>query len=336
MREPRRFEDAFEACSCHDLLVAGPDYTPIRFDRSGTDLDEAAALFTAGYTGSGFHITPTAKPFFYRHTIVGTSQITLRRTTFHAHIEGVVPPGPDYIITWLIDGRGHWDTGDNRYDLRLNEPVVFPTDRDFHFDFTDVEQRLVHIDRATLDQIAVEHTGTPPGALHLDHRRTPDPKAVQAWRNTLALVSRTLPDLDGSPLLQNEMVRIAGIALLGMFPPQPATLPEVLLRPGNTRLKIAVEYIHANAHLPINTTMIAQAAGLSVRSLQEGFRRAFDLTPTTYLRNVRLDRVREDLRRQPPGTIAHTAKRWGFTHLGRFATEYRTRHGETPTTTETH
>ena len=314
--------------------MAGPEYSPIRFDRSGTDLDEAVALFTNDYNGAELSAAPSDKPFFFRHTVVGTSQITLRRTIFHARLTGLVTPASDYIVTWLTDGTGHWDDGDDRFDLRVGQPVVFPTDRPFRFAMTDVHQRLVHIDRATLDEIAVEHTGSPPGALHLDHHHVPDPKAVRAWENTLALVSRTLPDLEASPLLQNEMVRIAGIALLGMFPPQPRALPPELLLPRNSRLKDAAEYIHANAHLPITTTMIAAAAGLSLRSLQEGFRRAFGVTPTAYLRNVRLDRVQEELQKQPPGTITQTARRWGFTHLGRFTLEYTNRHGETPTTTD--
>jgi len=320
--------------ACQNLSVGGPDYAPIRFDVAGSDIVEATALFTSGYEGAAFRIEASEKPFYFRHTIVGTSQITLRRTTFHAHAVGSSPPGSDYIVTWLTAGSGHWDDGDDRYDLRLNEPVIFPTDRPFQFDLTDIEQRLVHIDRATLDEIAVEHTGTPPGALTLDHHAVPDPKSVRAWQNTLSLVSRTLPDLDASPLLQNEMVRIAGIALLGMFPPQPKALPKELLIPKNRRLRTAAEYMHANAHLPITTAMVAEAAGVSLRSLQEGFRRAFGVTPNVYLRNVRLDRVRDDLRKQPPGTITETARRWGFSHMGRFAAEYTGRHGETPTETD--
>jgi len=32
-------------------------------------------------------------------------------------------------------------------------------------------------------------------------------------------------------------------------------------------------------------------------------------------------------------TVAEVAYRWGFTHLGRFAHDYRARYGEAPSTT---
>ena len=39
-----------------------------------------------------------------------------------------------------------------------------------------------------------------------------------------------------------------------------------------------------------------QATGISVRALQQGFRQYLDTTPTEYLRDVRLERVRTALR----------------------------------------
>ena len=52
----------------------------------------------------------------------------------------------------------------------------------------------------------------------------------------------------------------------------------------------------------------------------------------TYLRHVRLARVHEHLRQSDPAlhTVTETAYRYGFTHLGRFAAEYRARYGVSP------
>ena len=43
------------------------------------------------------------------------------------------------------------------------------------------------------------------------------------------------------------------------------------------------------------------------------------------------DRAASDPARRP--TVADVAYRWGFTHLGRFAQDYRTRYGESPSQT---
>ncbi|MET0425404.1 MAG: AraC family transcriptional regulator [Actinoplanes sp.] len=80
---------------------------------------------------------------------------------------------------------------------------------------------------------------------------------------------------------------------------------------------------------------LAKVGNMSVRSLQEGFRRHLGCAPMTYLQQVRLGRAQEALRRADPArvTVAAVAHRWGFAHLGRFASAYRERFGESPSTT---
>ena len=77
---------------------------------------------------------------------------------------------------------------------------------------------------------------------------------------------------------------------------------------------------------------LARVAGTSARSLQYAFRERYGTTPTRYLRQVRLDRVRDDLA-QAHGSVADIAYYWGFTNLGRFARAYRDRFGEFPAAT---
>ena len=80
---------------------------------------------------------------------------------------------------------------------------------------------------------------------------------------------------------------------------------------------------------------MAHFAGVSIRSLQDGFKKYVGMSPTDYLRNVRLNRVREELlaERSFDSSIADIAFRWGFTHLGRFAKLYHERFGELPSET---
>jgi transcriptional regulator GlxA family with amidase domain len=59
------------------------------------------------------------------------------------------------------------------------------------------------------------------------------------------------------------------------------------------------------------------------------------MTPTSLLRDIRLDRARDDLKRAEPSmtTVGEIARRWGFAHLGRFAGRYRARFGVDPSDT---
>lgn len=304
----------------------------VRVDLSGSDLDEAVAVFEGAYGGGSWDANTTGQSFAWRQTATGDGTMTLRTTQFHGRVAGRMEPAHDYVVFWSPHGSGVYDTTNGAQPLSASMPVMMPTDRPASFDVSDVDQKLVHFHKPFLERIAREHHGTSAGTLHLDTTLEPSSGSIRSWRNTLALVSRTVKDDDASPVLKAEMSRIAGIALLGMFPPRILDLPPSLAEPGAARIRGAVEFIHQNCQLPITTTMIAAAGDLSLRALQEGFRRHLEQTPNTYLRNVRLDRVREELATGAAGTLTQTARAWGFPHVGRFMIAYTDRFGEPPTT----
>jgi transcriptional regulator GlxA family with amidase domain len=98
----------------------------------------------------------------------------------------------------------------------------------------------------------------------------------------------------------------------------------------------AVELIEAHAHEPLTVEDIAEAVGCSVRALQSGFRQHLGSSPLTYLRDVRLELVHEDLLNAGPSrgvSVTEVALNRGFTHLGRFAQAYRERFGVAPSET---
>jgi AraC-like DNA-binding protein len=103
-------------------------------------------------------------------------------------------------------------------------------------------------------------------------------------------------------------------------------------------IRRAADYIVAHAGDPLTPSEIAAAVGVSVRSLQRGFREFYQCTPNEYLRSVRLRRVHEDLVNALPDTtsVASAASKWGFYHHGRFAADYRRTFGVSPSYTLRH
>jgi AraC-like DNA-binding protein len=97
----------------------------------------------------------------------------------------------------------------------------------------------------------------------------------------------------------------------------------------------AIQVMEADPTHPFTTAELARIAGVSARSLQEGFRRHVGVSPMTYLQQVRMGYARDELRHPVPGrdTVAAIAHAWGFGHLGRFAAAYRERYGESPSAT---
>lgn len=79
---------------------------------------------------------------------------------------------------------------------------------------------------------------------------------------------------------------------------------------------------------------LANACGMSRRSLEYAFRERFDMSPKTFMNAQRLIGVRRDLRNSADGRpIADYANKWGFWHMGQFAQAYRQYFGELPSQT---
>jgi AraC-like DNA-binding protein len=96
----------------------------------------------------------------------------------------------------------------------------------------------------------------------------------------------------------------------------------------------ACEFVDSHLRAPIALVNLCEAAGVSTRALEYGFRDFYDLGPMAYVRNLRLCRVRHDLLdpTQAP-SVSSAARRWSFTHMGQFSHDYRALFGEMPSKT---
>jgi transcriptional regulator GlxA family with amidase domain len=99
-------------------------------------------------------------------------------------------------------------------------------------------------------------------------------------------------------------------------------------------VKRAIAYMDATLDATIALSDIVAAAGVAGRTLFKHFRDFKGTTPLRYLRDARLDRVRQALQQAADGeTVTGLAWRWGFNHMGRFSVDYRRRFGECPSQT---
>jgi AraC-like DNA-binding protein len=102
-----------------------------------------------------------------------------------------------------------------------------------------------------------------------------------------------------------------------------------------SQIKPVVDVIEAHPERPFTVAALAEVAAVSVRTLQHGFQRHLEMSPMSYLRQVRLARAHQDLSAFGPDqvTVTQIAHKWGFGHISRFAAAYRTRYGIGPSTT---
>lgn len=161
---------------------------------------------------------------------------------------------------------------------------------------------------------------------------------AKSWRN---LIDTLVSDVDHEGLTMHAGIRnqFQDLIITGLLLSQKHNYSESIgtdVEPVTSRsVRLAMAACESNPQEPLTVTDMARCAGVSIRSLQDGFKKYVGMSPTDYLRNVRLNRVREELlaERTFDSSIADIAFSWGFTHLGRFAKIYHERFGELPSET---
>jgi AraC family transcriptional regulator, ethanolamine operon transcriptional activator len=88
----------------------------------------------------------------------------------------------------------------------------------------------------------------------------------------------------------------------------------------------------AQADEPLSMLQVCRHVGASRRKLNYCFQDVLGTSPLKYLRALRLNGVRRDLRGGAV-SVQQAAARWGFWHLSEFAAAYRRQFGELPSRT---
>lgn len=107
------------------------------------------------------------------------------------------------------------------------------------------------------------------------------------------------------------------------------------VRAATPRLVAAAEQLLSErAASRVTVSEIAGELGVSVRSLQLGFRESRQTTPSAFLRQVRLEAAHRALKGGAPSvSVTDVALESGFAHIGRFSAAYKAAFGEAPHTT---
>ena len=98
------------------------------------------------------------------------------------------------------------------------------------------------------------------------------------------------------------------------------------------RLRLVVDYIHANLAQPITLWQLANLAGVSVRHFERAFRQATGTPPHAYVLQKRLAFARELLLGEPVLSIEEIATRTGFSSSSHLAAAFRRQTGLSPST----
>jgi AraC family ethanolamine operon transcriptional activator len=97
----------------------------------------------------------------------------------------------------------------------------------------------------------------------------------------------------------------------------------------------ADDYLRASLGESLSLLDLCRELDVSERTLHYAFQQVRGLSPMAYVRALRLNAVRQELKAATAGTatVLAIAQRWGFWHPGEFAAAYRRLFGELPSHT---
>ena len=167
----------------------------------------------------------------------------------------------------------------------------------------------------------------------------PDPRRLDEFRRLLLSV---LQSLDANPaalrfrqtqrLLEQSLLR-ALIAVVADADDNGSQKPPCPSR--QHIVDAAKAYMRNHIDQPITVADLCAELGVSRRTLQYSFQQVLGLNPVRFLRAMRLNGVRRDLKAATPptGSVLDIAAKWGFWHAGHFVTDYKRMFSELPSET---
>ncbi|MGM7669735.1 AraC family transcriptional regulator [Microbacterium sp. A93] len=265
--------------------------------------------------------------------------LTLGLLEYGHHVEVRTPPLEDsYQINFTIFGSVSMGYGSQTVLASQRRAAVHGFTEDTRMEGWQHPARVVGLKilRQALEEEFELLTGAPPEtAIRFEGTFDLGSPGGQAWRSTVQALAQGLTQ--GSPIAAHPLMAapLAQAAARGLLLGAPHNHSHLLNPPPGPTPPAAVtdalHFLRANAKRPLSVEEIAQAADVSVRTLQAGFRDHLDSTPMAALRRIRLEGAQMDLLSGRPGTtVTAVARRWGFNHPGRFAIHFAQAYGQSP------
>ncbi|MFF2012729.1 AraC family transcriptional regulator [Streptomyces sp. NPDC058195] len=288
-------------------------------------------------------VAPTARPDIHFHSCeLGSLRLSYLSLGTAAKLE-LAGPRSGYLVLVPLSGSV-WLGGVQRMHLHPGVGAVLGPAEPVGIRLSaDCQQLIVHIHQAVLTAHVQSLLNSPSAdSPAFDPQMRLDPDSPASWYKSLMFLVEQANESQGvgqnsmHPLVATELERAL---MTGLLINQQNTHSRALNREPPDRpdspIETAVRLINEYPEAGHTVADLAQAAGVSVRTLERAFRRRFGVPPYGYLRQIRLQQVRAQLTAPDATntTVSEVAARWGFSHFGRFAQEYRKQYHENPSET---
>jgi len=313
-----------------------------RVRRATADRDEAERIVGEMYLPNRLDLSRGSAPLDMQVTGVRVGALTVGRLRYGRRVRLRTADAENFHVNITLRGRASSRSGAGDPETTSSgQALVFSPEAPADMSWSaDCEQLCLMVPRGRLEAELEQLLGRSlRGRLTFDFATDLHNPAGRRWRTVLDLLVDELDhptDVGSDPRLGRHL---EALVMGGLLMGHTHSHRDILLRDQPVELgaaiRQAVELIEERPAEPWTTVRLATSVHLSVRALQEGFRRDLATPPKTYLRQVRLRRARELLLAadREGTTVGAVAAGLGILHMGRFAAAYRDAFGEAPSDT---
>lgn len=270
----------------------------------------------------------------------GLGEVTAGLLSYGRAIDLQTGDTSKFHVNVTLEGRGTSRSGNGDTHMTTRgQSIVFPVGEPAHVSWSaDAQHLCLMATRASLET-ELEHLLGRSLPKPLNFERCLRADVGQQWRPVLELVRQELENPRGLLTRPTVARHVEGLVVDGLLLTQPHNHRDLLHRsaaPGQAgAIARAAELMEDLPGESWTVVRLAREVHLSVRALQYGFKRDFDMPPMAYLKRVRLRRAHDALLASSPQTttVQAIALDHGFFHMGRFAAAYRQAFGEPPSRT---
>jgi AraC-like DNA-binding protein len=306
-----------------------------------TDLDAAQQMLQATYGAMRFTVTGDKhRARVARHTV---GPVELHHNTFTMRFHVDADPIRRVTMGRVLGGSFSYRSGAEQSDNGAGDIFLLAQpDAAYQSTNIDVDLEFAVIDPPLLAQIVDIGPGRGAPDFRFTGSHPVSAQAARLWNTSYDYIRDHIAGTPAAqePLLAGNAARLLMATALATFPSNISNDPSIEDRRDAhpVTLRRAVAFIDANAHRDVSPGDVADAAHVTIRTLQLAFRRHLDTTPAAYLRRVRLEHAHRDLLDADPATttVGAVAARWGFASHSRFTAHYHAAYGQAPSETLRH
>lgn len=246
-----------------------------------------------------------------------------------------------YLIHHVLHGACRLGGGQPEQTVRSGEIAVINPTEPFTVRTSDsCGQIVIKLETKILDDAAKSRFSIPSdNAVRFERSRRPsNSEPVRRVIELICAEADTGGKKVSGPRTEQALADLLAVTLLECLP---HSLTDQIRRDSGEAgiapwyVKRVEEFIDLHAEKPLKISDMTEVAGVSERTLYNGFRRWRGVSPKSYLKTVRLDRVRTELLGPDSKnrSVSDIAREYGFRHMGNFARDYGKRFGEKPSKT---